>query len=169
MEAIQCTENNTEAVTIQTEPNRLLKRNIGELAIDGKLNEDFKSPVRKEVKVSHETHLRRELDQWKELMKERGIRRSVEPKELNDTDPTDFDSILKPDQKNFISEVIDVRQMIQQSHDFRHKFDFFLRVNKLMLNVVADKSTEALDEGKQQALQFQSQFMLCEQFNPVEN
>lgn len=42
--------------------------------------EDFKSPVRKEVKVSHETHLRRELEQWKELMKERGIRRSVTPK-----------------------------------------------------------------------------------------
>lgn len=43
MEAIQCTENKSESVIvhtdqIQTEPNRLLKRNIGELAIDGKLN-----------------------------------------------------------------------------------------------------------------------------------
>ena len=38
MEAIQCTEDKSEAVVIHTEPNRLLKRNIGELAIDGKLN-----------------------------------------------------------------------------------------------------------------------------------
>lgn len=38
MEAIQCTENNSESVIVHTEPNRLLKRNIGELAIDGKLN-----------------------------------------------------------------------------------------------------------------------------------
>lgn len=40
MEALQCTEANTEAVIVATtsEPNRILKRNIGELAVDGKLN-----------------------------------------------------------------------------------------------------------------------------------
>lgn len=80
----------------------------------------------------------------------------------------DFNGILKPDQKNFIAEVIDVRQMIQQSHDFRSKFDFFLRVNKLMLNTLADKSIEAIDKGKQQAIQFETNFMHCEPFNPIE-
>lgn len=89
--------------------------------------------------------------------------------ELCDTDPTDFTNILKSDQKNFIADVIDVREMIQQSHDFRHKFDFFLRVNKLMLNTLDDKSTEAIDKGKQKAIQIQSHFMHCEQFNTVEN
>lgn len=39
--------------------------------------EDFKSPARKEVKVCHETILRRELEQWKQLMTEHGIRQSV--------------------------------------------------------------------------------------------
>lgn len=90
-------------------------------------------------------------------------------RELSDANPVDFDSILKPDQKNFIAEAIDVRQMIQQSYDFRCKFDFFLRVNKLMLTKSADKSAKVLDEGKQHALQIQSKLMHCEQFHPVEN
>lgn len=110
MEALQCTEENTEAVIVAaaSEPNRILKRNIGELAVDGKLNgmnvwlkcfflfrchsneiqmemncfallflENFKSPARKEAKISHEIYLRRELEQWKELMKEKGIQNSV--------------------------------------------------------------------------------------------
>lgn len=38
---------------------------------------DLKSPARKEVRVCHKSHLRRELEQWKELMKETGIRQSV--------------------------------------------------------------------------------------------
>lgn len=37
MEAIQCTENATEAVMLG-ESSRVLKRNIGELAVDGKIN-----------------------------------------------------------------------------------------------------------------------------------
>lgn len=94
---------------------------------------------------------------------------SIIHSELFDADPTDFISILKPDQKNFISDVIDVRRSIQQSHDFRNKFDFFLRVNKLLLNAHVDKTAEALDQGKQQALRFQNRFMHCEQFNPIEN
>lgn len=37
MEAIQSKENKTEAVE-KSEPNRFLKRNIGEVAIDSKIN-----------------------------------------------------------------------------------------------------------------------------------
>lgn len=109
MQAIQCKESTSETVIVKSEQNRILKRNIGDLAIDGKINgeknfvqnvaslgkviklldsvfkyivlylfaEDLRSPARKEVKISHETHLRRELEQWKDLMNERGIHQSV--------------------------------------------------------------------------------------------
>lgn len=39
--------------------------------------DNFKSPARKEAKVCHETYLRRELEQWKELIKEGGIQKSI--------------------------------------------------------------------------------------------
>lgn len=40
MEAIQCREDGAEAVSVAvtTDANRILKRNIGDLAVDGKLN-----------------------------------------------------------------------------------------------------------------------------------
>lgn len=41
MEAIQCKENTTETVIVKSEQNRILKRNIGDLAIDGKINGEF--------------------------------------------------------------------------------------------------------------------------------
>lgn len=40
-------------------------------------SEEPKSPARKEVKVSHEIHLRRELEQWKQLVHDDGIRQSI--------------------------------------------------------------------------------------------
>lgn len=50
MEAIQFTENSMETVTAPIESNRLLKRNIGELAIDGKINGEFYSVS---IKIRH--------------------------------------------------------------------------------------------------------------------
>lgn len=38
MEAVQCTETANDAVLNEFDSNRLLKRNISELAKDGKLN-----------------------------------------------------------------------------------------------------------------------------------
>lgn len=38
MEAIQCQENSNETVTVKADQIRVLKRNIGDLAVDGKLN-----------------------------------------------------------------------------------------------------------------------------------
>lgn len=81
---------------------------------------------------------------------------------------TDFYAILKTDQKSFIAEAIDVPQMIQQSHDFRHKFDLFIRLNRIVMSSMADKSHEALDGIKQQALNFRTANMHCEQFHPIE-
>ncbi|XP_031633168.1 uncharacterized protein LOC116346972 [Contarinia nasturtii] len=162
MEAIQCTETNNDVVLNDSDSNRLLKRNISELAKDGKLNEDFKSPLRKETKISHEAHIRRELEQWKQLLK-KGF------SDLSESEVLDLDAILKPDQKNFIKEEIDVLQMVQESHAFRRKFDFFLRVKRQQLNIHVDKSNEALDKSKQQALKLRIGFMHCEQFNSLDN
>lgn len=36
-------------------------------------SEEPKSPARKEVKVAHEIHLRREIEQWKQLVSDDGI------------------------------------------------------------------------------------------------
>lgn len=103
MEAVQLTEPNA-AVAEKTECNRSLKRNIGELVMEIKINgrhvcvcqctrvlvsslifgfyfilfpEEPKSPARKEVKVAHEIHLRREVEQWKQLVNDDGIRQSI--------------------------------------------------------------------------------------------
>lgn len=38
MQAIQCQENTTETVVVKSEQNRILKRNILDLAVDGKIN-----------------------------------------------------------------------------------------------------------------------------------
>lgn len=88
---------------------------------------------------------------------------------LFESKTTSLDEILKPDQKNFIAEEIDVLKTIQESHDFRRKFDFFLRVKRQHLNIHVDKSNEALDKSKQQALKLRIAYMHCEQFNSLEN
>lgn len=87
--------------TNANEFNRSLKRNIGELTMEIKINgkqcvninrsfllksnsnfdffftEEPKSPARKEVKVAHEIHLRRELEQWKQLVNDDSMRKSI--------------------------------------------------------------------------------------------
>lgn len=40
-------------------------------------SDEPKSPARKEVKVAHEIHLHRELEQWKQLVTDDGIRQSI--------------------------------------------------------------------------------------------
>lgn len=85
------------------------------------------------------------------------------------TDDSDFDTILRADQKNFIAERVDVDSWIEESRKFRHKLDFFMRLNKIVMNIKADRTNEATDKVKQQALKFQTDFMHCEQFNPIEN
>lgn len=49
MEAIQCTENTTEAVVedmAKPETSRVLKRSILELAVDGKINGEFTRSIK---------------------------------------------------------------------------------------------------------------------------
>lgn len=41
MEAIQCQESTSQAMITKLEQNRVLKRNIGDLAIDGKINREY--------------------------------------------------------------------------------------------------------------------------------
>lgn len=181
--------------------------------------EDLRSPVRKEVKIGHERLLRRELEQWKELMKENELRQSVTQRylfcKLNDgvhffskflsqsnhhrikimkilfgndlkiinknkivsfsnnvhvhTNVDDIDCILKADQMSFIAKIVDIPKLIEESHEFRYNFDFFLRLNKLLMNTKTDKSDEALDKAKQQAIGFNtSDRMHCEPFQPIE-
>lgn len=58
---------------------------------------------------------------------------------------------------------------MQQSYEFRYKFDFFLRLNKLINSNVTDKSNEAIDKTKQQTIKLRtSDRMQCEQFQSIE-
>lgn len=84
-------------------------------------------------------------------------------------DAEDSLSILTPEQKSFIADRVDLEKFVEESHEFRRRFDFFLRVNKFMINTKMDKANEALDKAKQQAIQFRTDYMHCERFNPIEN
>lgn len=65
--------------------------------------------------------------------------------------------------------MIDIPAMLQESYEFRCKFDFFLRLNKVAISIMTDKSMEALDKTKQLAINFRtSNRMHCEQFQPIE-
>lgn len=72
-----------------------------------------------------------------------------------------MDDILEQDQKNFIGEAIDLQKMTEASREFRRKFDFFVRVNKLVINIANEKSLEALDRGKQQSIQIRMEAKQC--------
>lgn len=82
---------------------------------------------------------------------------------------TDFDAILKPDQRIFMAGQVDVDSWIEESCKFRHKFDFFLRLNRVIVNMRTDRNEEAADKAKQQAIKFETDFMHCEQYNPIES
>lgn len=64
---------------------------------------------------------------------------------------------------------VDVDSWIEESCKFRHKFDFFLRLNRAVLNIRTDRTDEAVDKAKQQATKFETDFMHCEQFNSIVN
>lgn len=79
---------------------------------------------------------------------------------LDTEQETSFD-ILKEDQKNFIAEAVDVEKMTEASREFRRKFDFFLRANKLLMSLANEKTRLALDKGKQQSIKIRAEAMLC--------
>lgn len=69
--------------------------------------------------------------------------------------------ILKQDQKEFINDAIDIRKTIEASREFRRKFDFFVRVNKLVIQLDSEKAMKALDRGKQQSIHIRMQAKQC--------
>lgn len=88
-----------------------------------------------------------------------------------DEEISDDIDILTQDQKNFISEAVDVHKMAEASREFRRKFDFFVRVNKLVMNLANEKSLDALDRGKQQSIKIRMEAKQCgiPTFYPVEH
>lgn len=59
--------------------------------------------------------------------------------------------ILSDEQRNFIAGACNVNQMIDESREFRRKFEFFVRLNNLFINLSNEVANEALDLGKEQA------------------
>lgn len=88
---------------------------------------------------------------------------------MSNSDPNDFDGILKENQKTFIAEAIDVRKFIDESHEFRKKFEFFLNLNKHVINIENDKSNDVLDKGISESIGLRTESMSCAQFNPIED
>lgn len=70
--------------------------------------------------------------------------------------------ILKQDQKDFIVNTVDVEEMTEASRKFRQKFDFFVRVNKFLMDLASEKTLLALDKAKQQSIKIRSEAMLCQ-------
>lgn len=75
------------------------------------------------------------------------------PSDANHTDeqlenPMD---ILTAEQRHFIDDACDVDKMISESREFRRKFEFFMRLNKLFVNLSNEVANEALDLGKEEA------------------
>lgn len=78
---------------------------------------------------------------------------SLLPSNANHTDeqlenPMDM---LTAEQRHFIDDACDVDKMINESHEFRRKFEFFMRLNKLSVNLSNEVALEALDLAKEQA------------------
>lgn len=67
--------------------------------------------------------------------------------------------ILTAEQRQFIDGACDVDKMINESREFRRKFEFSMRVNKLFVNLSNEKAHEALDLAKEQAFRAQIEDM----------
>lgn len=65
--------------------------------------------------------------------------------------PDNLMDILSDEQRNFIAGACNVDQMIHESREFRRKFEFFVRLNNLFINLSNEVANEALDLGKEQA------------------
>lgn len=59
--------------------------------------------------------------------------------------------ILTDDQRRFIDEADDVHKMIDESREFRHKFEFFVRLSQMFVNLSNEVALEASDAIKEQA------------------
>lgn len=59
--------------------------------------------------------------------------------------------ILSAEQCRFIDGACDVTKMVEESHEFRKKFEFYVRLNNLFVNLSNEMATEALDLAKEQA------------------
>lgn len=65
--------------------------------------------------------------------------------------------------------MIDIPAMLKESYEFRCKFDLFLRLNKVEISIMTDKSMEAFDKTKQLQINYRtSNRMHCEKFQPIE-
>lgn len=60
--------------------------------------------------------------------------------------------ILNDDQKAFLDEAIDVHKMIEQSHEFRKKFEFYAHLQSIVQDLEIQKSLAALDKSKEHAI-----------------
>lgn len=66
-------------------------------------------------------------------------------------EPENLLDILSEDQRRFIDGACDVHKMINESREFRQKYNFFLCLNKLFIDLSNEVAAEALDLGKEQA------------------
>lgn len=67
--------------------------------------------------------------------------------------------ILNDEQRRFIDDACDVPKMIDESREFRRKFDFFVRLDQLFVNLSNEVTEEALDVGKEQAFRIRIENM----------
>lgn len=55
------------------------------------------------------------------------------------------------DQRHFIDSACDVQGMIDESREFRRKFEFVMCLNNELINLSSEIANETLDVGKEQA------------------
>lgn len=59
--------------------------------------------------------------------------------------------ILTADQHRFINDASNSEQIVEESREFRCKFEFFAHLNQTLVNLSNEKAIEALDAIKDQA------------------